>query len=647
MKKWLMVLVPLIILGTLIGWRLREKRAAETEEAGPRMRGGPASVEMTLPSRRDVMKTYQATGSIESIREVKLSPKISGRIEYLAVREGDRVTPGQVLARLDQSEVLAQVRQQQANLAEAKARLAQAQLNQFPVDAAVRTQIRQQEAALASAEDELRQAQHTRVAQLDAIAASLDDAKGKVENAAATLASAEADLRQAETTRIAQLEASKADVENARTRIETAVAAVANAAAQVKSAQANLENATAKYERIHALYLKGYVAAQDVDDAKTAVRVQQSGVETAKGQQQSATAALASAQAQMRATEQQATITRAKVDADIESARARVTQMKAAVESAKAQQRSAEQQAKITRVKADGDVTSAQTRVTQAKAALEYARANAKSSPAFEQNLEALRAGIAAEQASLDSIRVKLLDTEIRSPLSGVVSARAQEVGGLSSPGQAILTVQATNSIWVTIAAPADVCRRLHLNQPAQVEFDELDLRVSGRIAQINPAADPQSRQYTVRVILDNRDGLYTPGMFARVTLVTEEVKQALAVPNEAIRLNGDSSAFVYAVGTDNTVRQRPVTLGISDGNWTAIQSGLQSGERVVTMSATRLSDGQQVREAGAGRSGRPDGQGRPGGGAEGRPDGNQARPDRSGHEAGSGQAPRGPRRGQ
>jgi len=323
------------------------------------------------------------------------------------------------------------------------------------------------------------------------------------------------------------------------------------------------------------------------------------------------------------------------VDADIESARARVTQMKAAVGSATAQQRSAEQQAKITTVKADGDVAAAQTRVTQAKAALDYARANAASSPAFEQNLAALRAGIAAEQAALDSIQVKLLDTEIRSPLRGVVSARAQEVGGLASPGQAILTVQTTNTVWVTIAAPADVCRRLQLNQTARVAFDELDLHITGRIAQINPAADPQSRQYTVRVVLDNRDGRYTPGMFARVTLVTEAVTQALAVPNEAVHQDRDGSAFVYAVGADSTVRQRPVTLGISDGNWTAILGGLQPGERVVTMSAMRLSDGQQVRDAGAERQGRPDG--RPG---EGRPDG-------PGRESGGEGAPRGARRGQ
>lgn len=621
MKTWLMVLVPLFALGMLINWRLHEKRLQMAEEmggGGARKRGA-ASVELALPQVRDITKSYTATGSVESIQDVKISPRISGRIEYLEVREGDRVTPGQVLVRLDQSEVQAQVRQQQANLAEARSRLAQAQLNQTPVDAAVSTQIRQQEANLTNTQADLHQAQQTHTAQLEATKAAVDDAQSKVENASATIASAEAELRQAQATYTAQLEASKATLDDAQSKIDTATASIANATAQVKSAQANLENATSKYDRMFSLYQQGYVAAQDVDDAKTTVRVQQSNVDTAKGQLQSAQAALASAQAQKRNAEQQTAITRAKAEAEVESARAKVAQTKAALESAKAQKRNAEQQANITRVKAAGDVETAQTKITQAKATLDYARANTKSSPAYAENLLALRAGIAAAQASLDAAQARLNDTILRSPLSGVVSARTQEVGGMASPGQALLTVQSLNHVWVAITVPADICRRLYLNQSARVAFDALDGQAyTGRIAQINPSADPESRQYTARVILENSAHRFTPGMFAKVTLVVEKASQAQAVPSAVVQQDRDGSHYLFVVSQDNIARQRLVQVGVSDGNWTAILDGLRPNERMVTMSGMPLHDGQQVRAAGGRRGGKPGGA--PAGGGATRP---------------------------
>ncbi|HEY3378606.1 MAG TPA: efflux RND transporter periplasmic adaptor subunit, partial [Armatimonadota bacterium] len=433
MKKWLMVLVPVLILGSLVAWKLtvnhREKMKQGEQRAS--RSGAAASVELASPQYRDIISSYEATGNVESIQNVKISPKVSGNITYLTVREGDHVRQGQVLVRIDQSDVLAAVRQQQASLAEAKFRLAQAQLTQTPTDIAVSTQIRQQEASVTSAEADLTQATQNRASQLQAVKATLDDAQSK---------------------------------------IESANAVIANANASINSAQANLENATVKYNRVLGLYKQGYVAAQDVDDAKTTVSVQQAALDTARGQLQSATAAAKSMSAQKRNVEQQGNITASKADADLAAARAKVV---------------------------------------QAKASLEYAQANAKQSPAYRQSLEALKAGVAAAQASLDSAQSKVDDTVLRSPLDGVVTGRTQDLGSLASPGQAVLTVQAMKKVWVSIAVPAEVSVKLSLNQPATVAFDALDGRTfTARIAQINPSADLQSRQYTVRVILDNADNL-------------------------------------------------------------------------------------------------------------------------------------------
>jgi len=157
---------------------------------------------------------------------VKISSKISGRINYLQVHEGDRVRRGQVLVRLDASEIEAEVRRQQAAVAEAEYRLAQAQINEGPTKTNVETQIKQQAAAVASAKADLAQVQ---------------------ENLASQVATEEAD--------VADLQA----------RAQSAQATIENARAHINSVKATLGNAVTRQNRILDLYKQGYIAAQDVD----------------------------------------------------------------------------------------------------------------------------------------------------------------------------------------------------------------------------------------------------------------------------------------------------------------------------------------------------------------------------------------------
>lgn len=669
MKKWLLALITLLLLGGLISRQIVQRRGELSAQSGMRKSrtGMPASVELAPIKYRDITTTFTATGSVESIQQVNISPRVSGRIDFVQVREGDRIRQGQMLVRIDPTDAQAEVRQQQANLAQAQARLAQARITKSTIAASVETQIRLQEANLAQAKSRLAQAQITQstvdssvTTQIRQQEANLAQAKSRLEQARLTqpttdsavetqirqqeaaLASMQADLRQAQATRDATLESVKASLQEAQSKIDNATALVANANAGINSAQANHENATARYTRILGLYKQGYVAAQDVDDAKTAMTVQQSAVETARGQLQAVTATLATVTAQKRSVEQQANISRARVDADVEAAQAKVNQARAALDNARAnsaqspafQQNLAALQAAVD--VAQTNVDSARANATQtpayqqnlaalksavavAQANLDFAKANAKQTPAYQENLEALKAAVAIAQASLDSAKAKLDDTVLRSPLDGVVTARTQDPGALASPSQAILTVQAMNKVWVTIAVPEDVVAKIHVNQSAQVTFDALGGRtLTAIIAQINPAADLQSRQYTVRVLLDNANHLLAAGMFGKVTLITNQVKHVLAVPREAVQSDraGNSIVFIAVKGKKGiTAVQRPVVTGPSDADFIALLSGVRAEEQVVTMSAMPLHDGQSLS---SGRRRGNVGSKAPGGGTEG-----------------------------
>lgn len=515
MKRWLIVVaIVFCLIAGLITWRLHQKiteNAARMQQKSAKMKG-PVQVSLAEVALRDIIRNFGSTGSVEAPLSVKIAPKITGRIEYLNVHEGNRVRKGQVLVRIDDSEIEAEVRQKMAAVAEAEYRLAQAQLNQTPSDVSVHTQIKQQEAAKASAEADYAQSQTSYSAQLAGAKASLSDAESKVENAKAA----------------------------------------------VNSAQANLNNAKTRYDRIDGLYKQGYIAAQDVDDAKAAMVVQESALEIAKG-------LLRSANAQHEATRQQYNVIEAKGKADVQAASAKLA---------------------------------------QSKASLEYAKANTSQKGAYRQSIAALRASVEAAKASLKSAQAKRRDTILVSPLDGYVTGRHSDPGAIASPTQPIVSVQFIKQIWVAVSVPEEVCAKLHIGQPVKIVFDAYpDSEYNANIIQINPAADPQSRQFTVRVILSNSENLFKPGMFAHVSFETDKIKNALSVPREAV-LAGRDGSYVVAVDKDRKAKHIPVIKEGESTEFISIAGQVKPGDKVITMSAMPVKDGQEVTIGKKGKNG-------------------------------------------
>jgi|LSQX01.2.fsa_nt_gb HlyD family secretion protein len=545
MKRLVGILIPMVILGALISWRLLEKRAerADLEQQRGARSGSAPRVAVTPAELRDIRATFKATGTLEAPSKVKLSPRVSGRITFLQAREGDRVGRDEVLVRIDSSEVEAQVRQQQAGLAEAQSRLAQALISRGPTEAGISTQIRQQQAA--------------------------------VESARADLAEASANLEH-------EVAAAQASVVEMQGRVDSAHASIDNAHAAIASAGADLANASIKRDRILELYEQGFIAAQDVDDAKATVAVAQARVDAAQGQLRSA---------------------------------------EASRDSARAQQQAAQEQVEITRTRGDADVEAARQRLVQANAALDFARANTASSPAYEQGIGALKASVAAARAAVAAAEARRADTVLTSPLDGQVTGRYADPGDVAGTGQPILDIEFFRQIWVSFAVPDDVCSCLHIGHEAEVRFDALPEReFTASIVQINPAADPQTRQFTVRAVLSNDEDLFRPGMFAHVTLVTEQLTQVVAVPREAVQQD-EAGDYVTIVDDQDQAQRRAVVLGLSDAQYMSVLEGLEAGEAVVTVAATPVEPGQTVR-TGDDEGGGGDGRGNdgPGGGRRGAP---------------------------
>jgi membrane fusion protein (multidrug efflux system) len=164
--------------------------------------------------------------------------------------------------------------------------------------------------------------------------------------------------------------------------------------------------------------------------------------------------------------------------------------------------------------------------------------------------------------------------------------------------------------VWVTVSVPEEVGGRIRLGQMGEVRLDALPGRTfTGKVTQVNPSADPASRQFSVRLTLDNPDFTIRPGTFAHVSLQTEVVHDALVVPREAVQHDRDGD-YVLVIDDQSVVQHRPVTLGVQSVAVIAITSGLRPGEKVVTLTAYPLKDGQAVSTGGekSGKSGRSHG---------------------------------------
>ncbi|HLJ54676.1 MAG TPA: efflux RND transporter periplasmic adaptor subunit [Chthonomonadaceae bacterium] len=298
MKRWIVLLISIGAIVSLVAWRLASKSKDAQMAAQGRVAQAKAALPVTVAPivARDIIQTFTGVGSVVAPFNVKIAPKVSGRLDYLQVREGARVQQGEVIARIDPSEILAQVNQQRAAVAEAQQRLAQAQFTQNPTNVNVATQIQTQVAAVASAQADANQTRENYASQVAAANAAVTDAQG---------------------------------------RIDSAQAAITSANANIRSAQANLTNAQVRYNRTYDLYKQGYVAAQDVDDAKTTVSVQNEAVGVAQSALNAANAARSSAAAQKNAAQEQANIVAKKGKADIAAADARLAQAKSALKYAR------------------------------------------------------------------------------------------------------------------------------------------------------------------------------------------------------------------------------------------------------------------------------------------------------------------------
>ncbi|HZM53048.1 MAG TPA: efflux RND transporter periplasmic adaptor subunit [Vicinamibacteria bacterium] len=211
------------------------------------------------------------------------------------------------------------------------------------------------------------------------------------------------------------------------------------------------------------------------------------------------------------------------------------------------------------------------------------------------QNVLTLRAQAAQRTASVALAGKKLSDTVIRAPFEGHVKDRMVSPGQYVKVQTPVMVIVDTNRLRARLKVPEKMAGWVAVGQPVKVQVEAYpDRAFEGAVSRMSPSVDPQTRSFDVEALLDNRDGVLKPGFFARASIVSSRVDQALVVPQDALRyLYG-----VYKVYTveQSALRETEVKLGAREGADVEIVSGLKEGAQVaVPLEGEEMRDGALV----------------------------------------------------
>ncbi len=216
-----------------------------------------------------------------------------------------------------------------------------------------------------------------------------------------------------------------------------------------------------------------------------------------------------------------------------------------------------------------------------------------------DQELENQRYQIELRTIALERSRQQLADTEVRSPITGIVGERSVEPGATIAANSRLFHVLDLDPLLAVIHIPDAGRKSLRVGQEVRIDAAS-GAGAAGVIDRISPVVDAESGTVKVTVELNAAGtdaGALLPGSFVTVQVPTETRPNALVVPKRALLLERDQS-IVYRVQEGVAVRT-PVAVGLSAQELVEVTSGLRIGDAVVTVGHESLRDGAPVRAAG------------------------------------------------
>ena len=524
---------------------------------------------MTVPvEAQNLTVRITSSGTVQPVQRVNLSPKGSGRIAELFVEQGDRVTAGQIVARMESRDVEAQLAQVKAREASVRAKLAKIEAGNRSEDiASAQARLDQAEASLAQMRS------GSRVEEVAAARARFQQAQAGLDQ---LRAGSRVEVVNQGRAKLVQAQARLADAQTGSSKQE-----IAQAQTQIDSSKAQAELTAKRVQRNRPLVQEGALAKDKLDELIKENRT-----------------------AQAKVTESQKRLEQLK-----ESRLSQIQQLQAAVE---VEQQALKQLQNGTRseeiTKGEAEVAEAKSKLAQVEsgnrpeeiAKAEAAVAEAKSQFAVQENgsrpeeIAQAKAELAEVQAQVRYQEVQLEDTKVRAPFAGVITQRYAIQGAFVTPAtSASEATSATSTSIVALARDVEVLAKvpeadisqIKPGQEVEIVADAYPDKVfKGKVKLIAPEAvkERDVTLFQVRVAIDTGKDALQSGMNVDLRFVGQKLSNALVVPTVAIVTNKGQTG-VLVPDEKKQPKFQAVTVGSTIGNKIQILEGAKAGDRVFT----------------------------------------------------------------
>lgn len=243
-------------------------------------------------------------------------------------------------------------------------------------------------------------------------------------------------------------------------------------------------------------------------------------------------------------------------------------------------------------------VDDAKVALVQAQAAYSTAAEHLKAlkDVSRKEQIVAAQAQVDAARARTQSAQAQVGYSELHSPISGVIADRSVYEGEMASAGNPLLTIIDNSQVIAKANLPVTVAANVKVGMPATVSFNGEE--INGRVTVVSPAVDPNTTTVQVWVQAANAGERLKPGASVHISIKAATLKDVTLVPSVALLNSDEGGQKVMVVDAKSVAHDRPVEVGVREGDKAQIVKGVSAGEEVVTVGGLGLDDQSKVKIA-------------------------------------------------
>lgn len=212
-----------------------------------------------------------------------------------------------------------------------------------------------------------------------------------------------------------------------------------------------------------------------------------------------------------------------------------------------------------------------------------------------QESYEKTKSEYNTQKSAYELARLKLNYTDIKAPISGIVSQRLIKVGNMVKLDQPTFQITDFDPLLAVLHVPEREMSKLQIGFPASLTADAIpDSEFRGKILRISPIVDAGTGTFKVTVEVNDKTRKLKPGMFTRVKIIYDTHENTLLVSKNAI-LSEDTETWVFVVN-DDTATKKEVKIGYSNSTHVEILSDLNVGDIIVTTGLSSLKDGSKIK---------------------------------------------------